>query len=201
VRPLSAVLGVLRRPQVSADRDRKLIARLWSEAHDPRTLGLLGTPAISLVRGTMTSWGQRIFLTPHLPPTRRQRARLPRGLRGATVADQAAIVLSPMSSGAFTGLSIQAGRAWASESRRNVDLAGGRFVFLIPDGVARVAIWTAGSTAAARPVIVGVHDNVAAFQSATFRSPGREVWYGPTGRVVKRIANASSCAPPLGNCA
>ena len=50
------------------------------------------------------------------------------------------------------------------------------------------------------PVIVSVHGNVAAFQSSAFRSPGHEVWYGSTGNVVKRIANASSCAPPLGSC-
>jgi hypothetical protein len=63
--------------------------------------------------------------------------------------------------------------------------------------------WNAGATAAShpRPVIVSVRGNVAAFESTTFHSPGHEVWYGPTGTVVRRIANASSCGPPLGNCA
>ena len=105
---------------------------------------------------------------------------------------------------------IEAGRAWSSESERDVDRAGDRFVFLFPDGVAKVALWNARPIAAharplvarhSRPVVVSVHGNVAAFESRTLQSPGREGGlYGPTGQVVKRIASASSCAPPLGNC-
>lgn len=91
---------------------------------------------------------------------------------------------------------------------------------VVPDGVAKVALWypmrsianhpkhpiTPGSN----PVIVTVHDNITAFfaprrferpHRQAFDRPGQEIWYGPHGKIVKRIENASSCGPPLGSCA
>ncbi|HEX3691078.1 MAG TPA: hypothetical protein VGG07_21975 [Solirubrobacteraceae bacterium] len=209
VRPITSILGVLRRRQTTADLAPTLVAQLAVQARSPITTGLEGTPVVSLVRRASTPWGQSIFLTPSLPRTRRQFARLPAKLRGVTVVHQVSIALYPLSTGQITPAVIEAGRGWSSESEHDVDRAGDRFVFLFPDGVAKVALWNARSIAAhprplverhSRPVVASVHDNVAAFESRTFQSPGHEVWYGPTGQVVKRIANASSCAPPLGSC-
>ena len=209
VRPVTSILGQLRRPQTMADRDPTLLAQLAAQSRDPIATGLLGTPVVSLIRRARTPWGQSIFLTTSLPRTRRQFARLPAKWRGVTVVHQVSIALYPLSTGQITPAVIEAGRGWSSESEHDVDRAGDRFVFLFPDGVAKVALWNARSIAAhprplvarhSRPVVVSVHGNVAAFESRTLQSPGREVWYGPTGQVVKRIANASSCAPPLGNC-
>ena len=210
VRPLTAILGVLRRPQTTADRDPLLLWHLAEHSRDPITAGLWGSPVVSLVRrAAVTSWGQRIFLTAYLPPTRRQRATLPAKLRDVAVARQPSVMFSPLSSGQMTAAVIEGGRAWDSEGEPDVDAAGNRFVFLFPDGVAKVALSNATSIAThprplvarhSPPVLVSVRDNVAAFASRTFHSPGREVWYGPSGRIVRRIANASSCAPPLGAC-
>ncbi|HEX3974642.1 MAG TPA: hypothetical protein VHW96_00175 [Solirubrobacteraceae bacterium] len=201
VRPLTAILGVLRRPQTGADRDPRLLARLRSEARNRLSLGLFGTPVISLARrATVTSWGQRIYLTPYLPPSPRQTARLPARLRGVTVVHQASVAFYPLSSGEAIPAVIEAGRAWAGESSQGPRHPADRFVFLFPDGVAKVAVWNMVGAPHSPSVLVSVHGNVAAFQSRTFHSPGHEVWYGPTGTIVKRIADASSCGPPLGNC-
>jgi hypothetical protein len=209
MRPLTSILGVLRRPQSAADRDPALLARLAARSRDPVAVGLTGTPVVSLIRRSVTPWGQGIFFTPYLPRTRRQFARLPARFRQVTVVHQVSVTFSVGSGPAATPAVIEAGRAWGSESAHAVDRPGGRFVFVLPDGVAKVALWNARSIAAhphplvaphSRPVIVSVHGDVAAFESRAFRSPGHEVWYGPTGTVVKRIANASSCAPPLGAC-
>lgn len=127
-----------------------------------------------------------------------------------TVLHQVSVSLSPEPGGQAIPAVIAAGRAWESESSPGPNRTAARFVFLFPDGVTRVALWNAASDAVdphptvpphSHPVVVSVHGNVAAFPSRTFRSPGHEVWYGPTGTVVRRIANASSCGPPLGNCA
>jgi hypothetical protein len=82
---------------------------------------------------------------------------------------------------------------------------------IVPDGVAKVALWPAtGSiakhprrptTPGSRPIVVTVHNNIAAFRAREFHAPGQEIWYRSNGTVVKRIANADSCGPPLGNCA
>jgi hypothetical protein len=211
VRPVTSILGVLRRPQTPADLVPRLVAQLERQSRNPISTGLLGTPVISLLRrATVTPWGRRVFVITYRPRTRRQFARLPRRLRGVAVTHQIAVAFWPMSSGLYTRRVIAAGRAWGSESSRGPRHPDDRFVFLFPDGVARVALWNARSTAAhprplvsprSQPVIVNVHANVAAFRATGFRSPGYEVWYGPTGRVVRRIANASSCGPPLGTCA
>jgi hypothetical protein len=211
VRPVTSILGVLRRPQTQADRDPTLLWQLARQARDPVAVGLLGTPLASFVRrATVAPWGQRIFLTVNLSRTRRQLARLPAKWRGVTVVHQVSVAMYPLSSGQAIPAVIEAGRAWADESSHGSRHADDRFVFLIPDGVGEIALWNATSIAAhphplvrrhSQPVRVNVHGNVAAFSSKAFRSPGHEVWYGPTGNVVRRIPNASSCAPPLGNCA
>ena len=211
VRPVTSILGVLRRRQTQADLDPSLLTSLAQGTHNPITAGLLGTPVASLVRlATVAPWGQPIYLVPYLPRTREQYRRLPAKYRGVTVAQKVSVAVAPLSSGQAIPAAIRAGRAWASESSRGPRHPDDRFVFVVPDGVSRVALWTVTSTVAhprpliprhSQPLIVNVRGNVAAFQSATFRTPGHEVWYGPTGRVVRRIANASSCGPPLGNCA
>jgi hypothetical protein len=214
-RALTLILGVLRQPQTEPDRNPALLEQLTRETYRRTDRGLLGTPVISLVRlATIAPWGQKIFLIPYLPPTREQIAGLPaRWRRGGEQVAHATVIsvgFYPMSSGEAVPAVIEAGRAWASDSKRGDDYAGERFVMLFPDGVAKVALWNTTSIRAhphplvaprSKPAIVTVHNNLAAFRSRTFHSPGHEVWYGPSGEIVKRIANASSCGPPLGNCA
>jgi hypothetical protein len=81
-------------------------------------------------------------------------------------------------------------------------------MFVFPDGAAKVALWPSESISdhshrgqVSKPVVVAVSSNVAAFQTSRTFTPGRELWYGLTGKIIKRIANASSCGPPLGACA
>ena len=68
---------------------------------------------------------------------------------------------------------------------------------------------SAPTTPGSTPVIVTVHHNIAAFiaprrferpHHGPFSEAGQEIWYGPDGKVVKRIDNANSCGPPLGAC-
>jgi YVTN family beta-propeller protein len=215
VRPLTSILAIMRRPQTNTDINPALREQLQRESHDRFDLGFFGTPIITLVRlAAVAPWGQRIYLIPHLPPTRQQIAKLPakwrQGGTRVTHATTISVFFYPMSSGAVIPAVIKGGRAWDSDSKRGSDYSGDRYVFVFPDGVTKVELWPSTSTRAhphplvpahAKPITVTVHNNVAAFQARRFGSPGREIWHGPSGKIVKRIANASSCAPPLGNCA
>ena len=213
-RLLTSILGVLRRPQSRSDFSTALRKQLHRESRDNLDLGFFGTPVVSLVRlATVAPWGQRIFLIPHLPPTRQQIAKLPakwrRGGTRVAVLKTVAVAFYPLNGRASPAV-IEGGRAFADASKRGNDYPGHRFVMLLPDGVAKVVLWNTTSIRAhphpltaphSTPVLATVHNNVAAFRSTRLRSPGREIWYGPSGKIIKRIANASSCAPPLGNCA
>lgn len=214
-RPLTSILGIMRRPQANTDINPALREQLQRESRDRFDLGFFGTPIITLVRlAAVAPWGQRIYLIPHLPPTRQQIAKLPakwrRGGTRVTHATTISVFFYPMSSGPVIPAVIEGGRAWDSDSKRGSSYSGDRYVFVFPDGVTKVGLWPSRSSRAhphplvpphAKPITVTVHNNVAAFQARRFGSPGREIWYGPSGTIVKRIANASSCAPPLGNCA
>ena len=214
-RPLTSILGIMRRPQANTDINPALREQLQRESRDRFDLGFFGTPIITLVRlAAVAPWGQRIYLIPHLPPTRQQIAKLPakwrRGGTRVTHATTISVFFYPMSSGPVIPAVIEGGRAWDSDSKRGSSYSGDRYVFVFPDGVTKVGLWPSRSSRAhphplvpphAKPITVTVHNNVAAFQARRFGSPGREIWYGPSGTIVKRIANASSCAPPHGNCA
>ncbi|HEX3804200.1 MAG TPA: hypothetical protein VHV75_15300 [Solirubrobacteraceae bacterium] len=197
---MTSVLGVLRRPQSANDISPALHKELVHQSHSTLYTGWFGTAVTSLVRlAATTPWGQRVYLIPHLKPTRHQVAKLPANRR-VTVLTASSIDLYPMSGGPMIAAQVTAGRAWAASANR--------FVFVFPDGVAKVALWPSESISdhphkghVAKPVVVAVSSNVVAFQTSRTFTPGRELWYGPTGKIIKRIANASSCGPPLGACA
>ena len=68
-RPLTSIMGVLRRQQNALDIPVALNAFLVNEAHTNTYEGTLGTPITSLIRFTIvSSWGQHIYLMPNLPP-------------------------------------------------------------------------------------------------------------------------------------
>ena len=77
-RPLLSILGVLRRPQTTADRDPALLRTLNRQSQN-RSLSVLdGRPVISLVRlATIAPWGAKIFLVPYRPLSRQAIAKLP----------------------------------------------------------------------------------------------------------------------------
>jgi hypothetical protein len=201
-RPLTSILGVLRRPQSARDITPALHKQLVRESHSILYMGWFGTGLTSLVRlAAIAPWGQRVYLIPHLPPTRRQIAKLPSNRR-VTVLTASSIDLYPMSGGPMTAAQVTAGRAWA--------VSANRYVFIFPDHVSKVALWRSISirdhphplvSPGSKPIIVAVRHNVAAFGTRRAFTPGREIWYGSSGELIKRIANASSCGPPLGSCA
>jgi hypothetical protein len=208
-RPLTSILGVMRRPQTSADRDPSLMRLLRAQAHRRRLSILDGSPVLSLVRrATVTPWGAKVFLVPYQPLTPEAISKLPTKER--KVARAARLGLETLSAGTTSGVptvaQLMGGRDVASPASGRSN----RFVMVVPDGVAKVALWRSVSTKAhphplvaphSKPVVVTVHNNVAAFRARSFGFPGHEIWYGPSGKVIKRIANASACGPPLGNCA
>lgn len=236
-RPLTSILGVLRRPQTAADRDPALIRQLQAYYHHNKyasvRMGLEGLPVLSLMRlATVTPWGQRIYVVPFLPPTVAQKRRLPRRYRigGERVATPTTVTLwiFPTSDGRSTDFFgggagpafIKGGRALGNGAYDTKLYDHPRQVIMVvPDGVARVALWyPVGSIAkhpnnpiapGSKPVIATVHDNIAAFIAPRrferphdfFALPGQEIWYGSHGNVVNRIDNASSCMAPLGSCA
>jgi hypothetical protein len=201
-RPLTSVLGVLRRPQSASDISPALHSELVRQSRSTVYTGWFGTAVTSLVRlAATTPWGQRVYLIPHLKPTRHQVAKLPANRR-VTVLTAGSIDLYPMSGGPMIAAQVTAGRAWAASANR--------FVFVFPDRVAKVSLWRSESISdhphppvapGSKPIVVTVNNNVAAFQTSRAFTPGRELWYGPSGKIIKRIANASSCVPPLGACA
>ncbi len=208
-RPLLSILGVLRRPQTEADRDPALLDTLRRQSQNLSLSVLDGKPAISLVRlATIAPWGAKIFLVPYRPLTRQAIAKLPRKQQVLASATKMSLGIygTGLTSGFLPAADIEGGRDLANSATGHSDQAA----MVLPDGVAKVALWNStGSIRAhphpliapgSKPVVVAVHNNVAAFRSRRLASIGHEVWYGPSGKVIKRIANASSCGPPLGNC-
>jgi hypothetical protein len=200
----TSILGILRRPQAPDDLTpavRQQVVKAVVRA----TLGLTGPPILSLVRFAITTpWGQRIYLIPYLPPTTRQMAKLPAKYRnGHLLPTTATFSLYPITSAFATPSALKTTGVWGG------NVGGGRFVFVVPDGVARVAIWpSTGSIrndphplmpARSKPIVLTIHNNAAAFQTRHAFRPGQEIWYGPSGKIIKRIDNASSCA--LAGCA
>lgn len=210
-RPLTSILGVLRRAQTQADRNPALLKLLRKQSRDRAFSVTDGTPVIALVRlATVAPWGAKVFLAVYQPLTHQEIARLP--AKQQVVARAARVSLVIYSAGTTSGwqraASIAGGRDLATPETQGSD----RYVMVLPDGVTRVALWeSTGSIRAhphpltrphSRPVVVSVHDNIAAFRSQRLGpGVGREIWYGPSGNIIKRIANASSCGPPLGSCA
>ncbi len=211
-RELTSILGVLRRPQTTADRNPALIRQLRRGARDKYSLAFEGRPVLSLMRlATIAPWGQRIYVVPFLAPTEQAKKRLPRKDQRVTAATTAALATYPVTGGNGIPAEIEGGRDIGNGDFAHGEKPGSRWVMVVPDGVAKVALWPAtGSTAqhprhpttpGSKPIIVTVNNNIAAFRAPGFRGLGQEIWYRSNGTIVKRIANASSCGPPLGSCA
>ena len=101
-RPLTSILGVLRRPQTTADRNPVLIRQLQHyyrhNKYASPQVGLEGLPGLSLMRlATVSPWGQRIYVVPFLPPTAAQKRRLPGKWRTAATPTTATLAVYPMS--------------------------------------------------------------------------------------------------------
>jgi hypothetical protein len=164
---LREVLGTLRRPRTTADLgDGRLRRQLRFMSRHPR---LAGTPVRDLVRfATVAPWGQKVFLVPSRPPGRRGHA----------------LTLSAPATANATVAQIEAGGDWGTER-------SDQLLIVVPDGVARVTVRPVRTSTDRHPspVTATVHGNVAAFQSnQNLDDPQREIWYGPSGHVIERIA-------------
>lgn len=186
-RPLLDILGTLRRPQAKADLDdRELRKQLRFMSRHP---AVAGKPVRDLVRfATVAPWGQKVFLVPSILLSRRQVATLPANQRViATPRRGNALTLSGPGTAGATAAQIKAGRDWGTE-RSN------QLLIVIPDGVAKVTVLPSRTSTNKHPspVTATVHNNIAAFESRqTLDEPQRELWFGPSGNVIRRIAQPS----------
>ena len=204
-RPLTRILGVLRRPQTPADLGPQVTQIL--DRRSP--FGGTGTPIRSLIRlATVTPWGDHVFLVPYAPLTAAQIDRLPplrrrfERLRAARVGGQDALGFFDDGGGGCCAL------AREIERRGDSQFGGGagmltEFVEVVPDGVSKVSLLVARQDypegpIAPRPTIAtaAVHGNVFAVQiNRTVDDLGsRQIWYGATGAVIKRIGATSTSA-------
>lgn len=216
---LTAILGVLRRPQTKADLNQKVLSQL------PSGLAFQGKPDLPLVRfATTTPWGERLYFVPIKPLTAQQLASLQHRFPHLAARDLANLrtqgeTLSVFSSqgggGASTVATIQAGKAMAFEGAGRA-FAGGatrtKLILVVPDGVAKVQFVLPRQPQPGVPgthiypssnnVTVRVHDNIAAAEVPR-NLPGVAVpmiWYSPNGAVLHRFGNLAAVnrvvAPP-----
>ncbi|HEX3689462.1 MAG TPA: hypothetical protein VHV28_07185 [Solirubrobacteraceae bacterium] len=211
-RPLLDILGVLRRPQTSADLDSKLVTNYLRGGGSP----FQGPPDRGLIRrATTTPWGSPVFLVP-VGPGSEARMRAVFGRRRLTKAlidnvtrpeERLTEVDSSGSGGGATASAVEAGQAigWAGAGR---SFAGGstqtRLILIVPDGVAKVAfviprqvdrndpsapVYRHSLTATAI-----VHNNVAAIQIHRECCGGSTpmIWYAADGQVLKRVGNPAA---------
>jgi hypothetical protein len=152
--------------------------------------------------------------------SRDRRRRLTRRAREIIGADPPVAMVDDLTGTAAAPAYIKGGRALGSGAYdTKVYNHPRRVIMVVPDGVAKVALWyPTGSianhpkhpiTPGSKPVVATVHNNIAAFiaprrferpHHEPFSEVGQEIRYGPDGNVVKRIDNANSCGPPLGGC-
>jgi len=216
---LTAILGVLRRPQTRADLNQKILSQF------PSGLAFQGKPDLPLVRfATTTPWGERLYFVPIKPLTTQQLASLRHRFPHLGARDSANLraqgeTLSVFSSqgggGAGTVARIEAGKAMAYEGAGRA-FAGGatrtKLILVVPDGVAKVQFVLPRQPQPGVPgthiyprsnkVTVRVHDNIAAAEVQR-NLPGVAVpmvWYSPDGAVLKRLGNLAAvnrvAAPP-----
>jgi hypothetical protein len=202
-------LAPLRRPQTAVDR---AFARQL-ERHGG-TFGPNGPIDSSLVRyiGT-TPWGERLFLVPTLPPTRKQLLRVFAGPDGkisprvhiqfAAFKDESVGVASRGGGGGgATAASLLrygingsqgAGRSFAGGSTET------RQYLVVPDGVAKVTFLFARQPFPGQygapvyhhvfRVTLPVRNNLIAIQVAREATGPAEIWYAADGTVVRRFGN------------
>jgi hypothetical protein len=189
-RPLTSILGVLRRPQTAADR-----------AVEP-TIRKLRTPEPALVRlATVTPWGEQVILAP-LKGRRYDTLGMfevdARGTPGGGVSCGCGL----------TPALIEAGRGLALEGAGR-NFAGGstavRLFIVVPDGVAKVVfVLPRQPTISSNPggpvyrdvlrVPVMVKHNVAAVQVDRECCDGRPpmVWYSADGHLIRTFGNVAA---------
>jgi len=215
---LTAIIGVLRRPQSRADLNQRVLSQI------PSGLIFQGKPDLPLVRfATTTPWGERLYFVPIKPLTTQQLASL-RHLPHLAARDLANLrtqgeTLSLFSAqgggGAGNAAAIEAGKAIATQGAGRA-FAGGstrtKLILVVPDGVAKVQFVLPRQPQPGVPgthiypsstnVTVPVHGNVAAAEVPR-NLPGVAVpmiWYSPDGAVVKRFGNLAAVnrvvAPP-----
>jgi len=202
---LVATLAVLRRPQTSADLGLPELSR--AHTNHPAFRPMLGTPDRPLIRLASTApWGAKVYLVPFRPLARR---RIPSGwtayapLRVRSHRGEAITVLGgPGGHGStlfgFTAADIAQGRAVVDESGNGHARHAIRFLVVVPDGVAKVAVAvTRGPRRTKNATIEKVlfdeavpRGNVVAFQQlgAKPATPWGMTWLTARGKVIKRIS-------------
>ncbi|MEO6857336.1 MAG: hypothetical protein ABI323_01935 [Solirubrobacteraceae bacterium] len=195
-RSLINILGVLRRPQTTADRDPELLSRL-----DRPWVALLGSPILSSVRlASTTPWGDKVFLVLLRPLTRQSIATLPTGLRPIAMrrladeyhGDTLGLFDSTGGTCCSRPAEINAGSDWMTSGPGLNTL-----ILVVPDGVAKVTVLSSLKPASKHPgrETAVVHDNVAAFlppYAVENLGVNRIIWRAPNGRVIKRRGRRSS---------
>lgn len=190
---LRAVLGVLRRPQTTADR-RALKRSRELPLGDP-VAGRLDPASARLA--TVTSWHVPVLVAVVEPATRRGSGHPPS-------LSQPHLLLSTPQGGACcaTAASVE------KTGDANYENDGGppavtRVYAVVPDGVARVAFHVAaGKGGPTRAIRTAVHGNVAAIQTHDLCCAGWSplmTWYASDGHVIKTVVTASvsgSVTPP-----
>jgi hypothetical protein len=204
--PLTNILGVLRRPQTKVDRDPFLLQRPLFRSSLLR--GTLGTPEPALIRlATITPWGAKVFLVPMKPPTQAAIAKLPP--RQRTRAEQKR---AREGSGARLGLFTVGndGGGTCCATAETIEQAGAamwggtssltQLVLVVPDNVAKVTVLIPRQEGRGVRILrrslslsAKVHNNVVAIEIDRLVDDPLQymIWYGPTGRVVKRFGSTS----------
>ncbi len=216
---LTAIIGVLRRPQSKADLNQRVLSQL------PGVSVFQGKPDLPLVRfATTTPWGERLYFVPIKPLTTQQLASLQHRFPHLAAHDLANLrtqgeTLSIFSSqgggGAGSAAAVEAGKAMGFEGAGRA-FAGGatrtRLILVVPDGVAKVqfvlprqpqpGVPGTHSYPRSTDVTVRVHDNIAAAEVSR-NLPGIAapmIWYSADGIVLKRfgtlLRSTASWHPP-----
>jgi len=202
---LISMLGVLRRPQTSADINRKLL-------HSPYPLWLQGMADVPLMRLVITAWGEKLNLVAIKPPSvgalrsAWKKMNRPFPLRQYIAArDVETLSLFTNNGGGggrVTAADLQYLGSDAFEGARTAGLkpSQGGYQYLIrvvPDGVTKVAFVVRGHLGPLAPgtanppptkVTAIVHDNVAAARITRQESAGNfeAIWYAKNGHILKR---------------
>jgi hypothetical protein len=208
------ILAVLRRPRTAADLG-------LDRASLPHPGVFIGAPDLSMIRyATVTPWGEKLFLVPFRPPTRRSLAAAERQFpqrdrpqlartfaRLASRGETLGVYSRKGGGGGVPASFIEAHGELSTEGSGHA-FAGGstrtRLILVVPDGVAKVVLVLPRQPAGAQygapiyphslSVAVPVHRNIAAVQvdrqCCTSQLP--MIWYAADGHVTKRIGNLAS---------
>jgi hypothetical protein len=208
---LERILGVLRRPQTTGDRDPRALQYL--QVRSPLSKAR-GVPDLALLRkATVTPWGATVFVDPITPLTDPQIAKLPASIREiarirAASAQQNGDGLSVFEiykPGDIDGSSGASARQILANQTVQFTLGQTitRVITVVPDGVTKVVLQRPRQNQPGDPIYphvltiaAAVHDNIAAFTVPSDRvgvggSPTQYVqWLGPNG-LIRRFGSPS----------